>query len=297
MKLNNTFSELDSLINKMKATEVRWKSSGRLTNLQLQKLSSIEGLERTLEDIEMDEHGLMYIDGQPVILFIKDTWNTVDMLNHDPKGRNRIRFHVTGDCTTMETMKKKKRYDRYTFTANQGGKFLLFARKEKYSNQKVKVTAELAICMNCLIRLKYKGSGHDGVGKPNKETRVAKEKFNIKNFFENFVQTLISKPKYSEISYPEPEYTAEFEMIKNKLKSAWKYKCSKCKVDLSLLSYKHMLHCHHIDGNPGNNNEHNLEVLCICCHAAQGYHLIKPKKMREQYEKCKEIKLSQNIMI
>ena len=59
------------------------------------------------KDIEMDEHGLMYIDGQPVILFIKDTWNTVDMLSHDPKGPNRIRFHVTGDCTTMEQMKKK----------------------------------------------------------------------------------------------------------------------------------------------------------------------------------------------
>ena len=92
----------------MKATEVRWKSSGRLTNLQLQKLSSIEGLERTLDDIQMNEHGLMYIDGQPVVLFIKDTWNTVDMLTHDPKGRNRIRFHVVGDCTTMEQMKKKK---------------------------------------------------------------------------------------------------------------------------------------------------------------------------------------------
>ena len=56
MKLNNTFPEIDLLIQKMKATEIKWRSSGRLTNLQLQKLSSIEGLERTLEDIEMDEH-------------------------------------------------------------------------------------------------------------------------------------------------------------------------------------------------------------------------------------------------
>jgi hypothetical protein len=298
MKLNNTFPELDILIKKMGATEIRWKSSGRLTNLQLQKLSSIEGLERTLEDIEMDEHGLMYIDGQPVILFIKDTWNTADMLNHDPKGPNRIRFHVVGDCTTMEQMKRRKRYDRYTFTANQGGKFLLFARKEKYSNLKVKVTAELAVCMNCLIRLKYKGSGHDGIGKPNNETRAAKEKFNIKNFFNNFVQTLISKPKFSEISYPEPEYTAEFEMIKKKLKEAWKYKCSnsECKVDLSLLAYRAMLHCHHIDGNPGNNNEHNLEVLCICCHAEKGWHLIKPEKNKELYERCLKIKKSQGIV-
>ena len=58
-----------------------------------------------------------------------------------------------------------------------------------------------------------------------------------------------------------------------------------------------MIHCHHKDGNPGNNSETNLEVLCICCHAEEGMHLIRPKHMREQFEKCKVLKQEQDIKI
>jgi len=297
MKLSNTFPDLDILINKMGAKEFKWKSSGKIKDIKIQKLLSVEGVDKKLEDIQMDEYGLMYIEGQPVILFIKDQWIDADKLKNDPKGKHGYRFHVVGNCNTIEEMQRRKRYDRYTFTANQSGKFSVFARESRSSNRKVKLVTELAVCMNCLVSLKYEGSGYSSSGRMNNETRIAKENFNIKKFFKNFVQTLINKPKYSEISYPEPEYNSDYRINCRKLKEAWSYKCSRCKVDLNNLNYRHLLHCHHIDGNPGNNNELNLEILCICCHAEEGFHLIKPKKMRAQYEKCQDIKKEQKIKI
>ena len=50
-------------------------------------------------------------------------------------------------------------------------------------------------------------------------------------------------------------------------------------------------------GNPGNNSEVNLEILCIACHAEEGFHLIRPKHMRKQYEECLKIKKDQNIKL
>ena len=109
MKLKISFQNLDKLVNKMQAKEIPWQSSDKLSSLELQQLESIEGLEKGLSDIIMDENGLMTLGGEPVILFIKETWNTVDMLKFNPGGKGRIRFHILGDCSTMEQMKKKKK--------------------------------------------------------------------------------------------------------------------------------------------------------------------------------------------
>ena len=297
MKLNHTFPELESLINKMGAKKTVWKSGVKYEKIIIQKLLSVEGVDAKLEDIKMDEHGLMYLNNEPVVLFIKDQWISADEIRRDPLGGKGYRFHITGTCKTIEQMQRRKRYDRYTFTANQSGKFSVIARESKHSNKKIKLTTPLAVCMNCLIDLEYEGAGYSSSGRPNNEARQARDSFNIKSFFKNFVQTLINRPKYSEMSYPDPEYNPDFRTTSKKLKEAWGYKCSRCKVDLSLLSHRQMIHCHHKDGNPGNNSETNLEVLCICCHAVEGMHLIRPKHMREQFEKCKVLKQEQDIKI
>jgi hypothetical protein len=294
MKLNLEFKNLDSLLKKMNASIVQWQSSDSLSTLELQQLESIEGLEKGLEDIKMDENGLMSLGGEPVILFIKETWNTIDMLKFNPGGKGRIRFHILGDCSTMEQMKKKNRYDRYAFTKNQSGEFSVFAKNDKYSKESTKITAKLSVCINCLLKLEYEGSGRDNRGKPNSKTFENKENFSIKNFFKNYVQTIIQKPKYSDISFPEPGYSETFNKLKKEIKAKFNYKCEECKVDLSYLAHRKLLHCHHIDGNTGNNSYKNLQALCICCHASYGKHLIKPKHMKKMHDECLELKKLQN---
>ena len=295
MKLNIKFPELEALINKMGAKKTLWKSGIKYEKIVIQKLLSVEGVDAKLEDIQMDEYGLMYLNNEPVVLFIKDQWISADEIRKDPFGGKGYRFHVTGTCKTIEQMQKRKKYDRYTFTANQSGKFSVIARESRYSNKKIKLTTPLAVCMNCLIDLEYEGAGYSSRGRPNVEAREARNSFNIKSFFKDYVQTLISRPKYSEISYPDPEYSSDFRTVSKKLKEAWKHKCSRCEVDLSLLGHRHMLHCHHKDSNPGNNNETNLEILCICCHASEGWHLLNLPANKKAYEKCLEIKEEQGI--
>jgi hypothetical protein len=293
MKIKINFQNLDKLVNKMQAVEVPWKSLDKLSNLELQQLESIEGLEKGLDDIVIDENGLMSLGGEPVILFIKETWNTVDMLKYDPGGKGRIRFHILGDCSTLEQMKRKKRYDRYAFTKNQSGEFSVYAKKEKYSKDNIKLNTKLAVCINCLLKLEYEGSGRDGRGRPSSKTFENKENFSIKEFFKNYVQTIITKPKYSDVSYPEPGYNSAFHKIKKEIKQKRKYNCEECSVDLNLLAYRKLLHCHHVDGNTGNNSYKNLQALCICCHANYGKHLIKPKHMKLMHDECLDIRKKQ----
>ena len=108
MKLNNTFPELDILINKMGAHKIKWASGVKSKKIQIQKLLSVEGVEAKLEDIQMDEYGFMYLKGQQVILFIKDQWIDADTIKNYPKGERAYRFHVVGNCETIKQMQKKK---------------------------------------------------------------------------------------------------------------------------------------------------------------------------------------------
>ena len=72
MKLNIKFPDLEALINKMGAKKTLWKSGIKYEKIVIQKLLSVEGVDAKLEDIKMDENGLMYLNNEPVVLFIKD---------------------------------------------------------------------------------------------------------------------------------------------------------------------------------------------------------------------------------
>ena len=131
MKIDIKFSGLDKLMKKMGANHLSWNSGKSLSKLELQQLYTPEGIEKSLDDIEMDENGHMFIDNAPVVLFIKDTWNEIYKLKNYPKGPNMKRFHILGNCKTIEQMKKKNRYDRYSFTADQSGKFSVWGFRDK----------------------------------------------------------------------------------------------------------------------------------------------------------------------
>tara|TARA_B100000131_G_C18091781_1_gene602489 strand:- start:663 stop:1550 length:888 start_codon:yes stop_codon:yes gene_type:complete len=295
MKININFPKLDKLVNKMGAEKINWVSGTKSKKIDLSKLFTIEGLDVKFNELQIKEHGFMYKDGQQVVLYIRDQWESYDEIKRDPY-KNGRKFHVIGNCKTIDQMRNSGRYDRYVVTANQSGKFKIIARESKYSNKLKKLETPLSVCLNCLIKLNYQGSGYSSRG-INNEAKLARKNFNLKIFFKDFVQALINRPKYDELSYPDPVYTADYKITQKKLKEARNYCCSRCKVNLSQMNHRHMLHCHHKDGNPGNNSEFNLEILCICCHAEEGFHLIKPKHMRAQYDKCQNIKKEQGIKI
>ena len=108
-------------------------------------------------------------------------------------------------------MQNSGRYDRYVVTANQSGKFKVIARETKYSSKLKKLETPLSVCLNCLIKLNYQGSAYSSRG-INNEAKLARKNFNLKSFFNDFVQVLINRPRYDELSYPDPVYTADYKI-------------------------------------------------------------------------------------
>lgn len=58
---------------------------------------------------------------------------------------------------------------------------------------------------------------------------------------------------------------------------SWQYReskaftCESCGVDLS--KHKGLLHVHHMDQNPRNDDPRNLRALCVLCHCEKHFHM------------------------
>jgi 5-methylcytosine-specific restriction endonuclease McrA len=66
-------------------------------------------------------------------------------------------------------------------------------------------------------------------------------------------------------------YGSEFDRAKRKALESQGYRCQRCHRTKAVLKREDkVLHVHHLDGNPSNNAQHNLQVLCEDCHPRGG---------------------------
>jgi 5-methylcytosine-specific restriction endonuclease McrA len=63
-------------------------------------------------------------------------------------------------------------------------------------------------------------------------------------------------------------YVKDWEYRSYELRSSKDFICENCGADLS--KHQYLLHVHHRDQDKGNNQESNLLVVCVLCHA--GFH-------------------------
>ena len=66
-------------------------------------------------------------------------------------------------------------------------------------------------------------------------------------------------------------YAKNWKKISDAMKKQRNYTCQECHTRLDG-DMKKYLHTHHVDANPGNNNQGNLKVVCIACHAEEPSH-------------------------
>ena len=198
MAIKINFKPLDDVREKMGAKKTAIEiGEYKLNPEDLKKIKSSEGLERTVEDIEGDGNGLMYIANIPVVIFIQDTYSSVDKLRNDPHGPGVYRFHIIYDCPTLQDKIRRGTYLRYHFTASTEGKFDVFGRNGKHEfirrvkkwmpwSKAVPVKgAELAVCQNCLQAIDY----NDFRKKfDQKDARKWRGDFSIKHFFDTYAQ-------------------------------------------------------------------------------------------------------------
>lgn len=229
------------------------------TDIEFDNELSGSGIEVKLEDLE-SEQGLLSVRGRQVVLFIPDHAYRVEKVLFDASQGNK--FHIA-DCKTLDTMRLRKRFERYKVTNNLNGVFEIYGVDQFKKN--VEGVAELNVCKNCLNMLNYKNAATGTVSARNEIVRD----FNVEEFFSTYSSIFRFLPKQHTHNV-EKGYSSDWKEVSAAIRKRANYICSSCEVDLS--SKKNLLHVHHVNGIKSDNTESNLVVLCADCHKKEPYH-------------------------
>lgn len=262
MKLDIDFSELWGAVKKMGAAPTEFELNDIWSEKELSFDIELEGpgVSIDLEDLETSQ-GLLSARGRQVILFIPDQGSKIEEVLRDPSHGKK--FHIA-DCATLDTMRRRNRFERYRVTNNLSGDFPVFGQSH-ISQKQIEGSARLSVCKNCLNMLNYKGADTHGAAYRNE--LVAN--FDLHEFFSTFSSVFKRLPR-RHIHDNERGYSSDWEAISADFRKKSGYRCGSCKVELS--EYKRLLHVHHINGEKSDNSESNLIALCADCHRKEPYH-------------------------
>ncbi len=249
--------EFNAMRQQMGADLVQWNSSGS----EWEPFEIEIPLDRIVVDIKTKT--LTY-NGETVIVYIRDQYiRDEEEIEH--LGPEELRkFHIT-DCTTLQEMRRKRKFDeRYVATNRTDGKFTVNFL-ERFGRRLVREgrQCELHVCKNCLSLLNYQDYSHSTPGRKNE----IRDTFDRKEFFDKYGSQITTKPKYTDETAPVNTYTDDWDEVSRRCKEEAEWKCEECQADLEQSRRRKFLHVHHIDGQKHNNKRENLKVLCIECHA------------------------------
>ena len=257
MRLPVAFPALDRVRRHMGAPLSRWS----LTSPESKQPEVVEisvppdGIER-IQAVRGD--GPLQIDGQQILLYIKDTGLDRHTLLHDPE--NSRRYHIA-NCSTLEQMRRENRHRRYVATNKSSGLFRVDARDHDSGIVEENLEATLYVCKNCLGILGFM------------EEREDWPEFSIDAFFRDHETFFSFSPQYTDVTAPPSDYPRNWHRISRLAKEKKNYTCEECGVYCGeSKKTKQLLHCHHIDGVKRNNQPDNLRVLCAECHCEQPGH-------------------------
>lgn len=258
MKLRFPVDALWAQVNKMGGGRREYSLNHRIQTPLPEIVTSKKGVDVTIDEVDT-EFGLLSCNGAQVVLYIPDHGRNVDGVLKDASTGRRV--HVA-DCTTLEQMRQKNRFQRYRAVVNVTGDFEVFGFS-LLSQKSVEGTAKLQVCINCLKHLNYRGY----VTEPRRQSEIRRN-FSLKDFFAEH-STLF---RYLPSSFIERKegYAPDWPQISENFRASKGFHCESCRLDLS--SNKYLLHTHHIDGNKRNNQTTNLQALCADCHRKQPLH-------------------------
>lgn len=90
----------------------------------------------------------------------------------------------------------------------------------------------------------------------------------------DFERLVDNTPCYSHMRQSKEEaevdirgYTRDWEQVSRKFRAAHEYTCCRCGLKIDNPLDRQYIQVHHINGTKTNNNEYNLQCLCLYCHA------------------------------
>lgn len=263
MKLTVDLSLLQQAVNKMGAENIHFELSNELIPIEPIDKQLNEGLEVNFEDIEFDT-GLASYQGRQVLLYIKDhSYNNkiYGVLEDGSKGN---KYHVA-DCTKLEEMRRKGRFDRYVVTNKLDGCFPV-SGKDSSTNEIIEGETNLNVCQFCLEGINFRKFASLKRGAPRREFV---QNFKLADFFDtysSFFKFMPTGVASNQVSH----YTKDWDIVSKKVREKFNYQCQQCGLDLA--QHKRLLHVHHINGVKSDNSDSNLTPLCCDCHRKQPNH-------------------------
>ena len=263
MKLSVDLNALWENANKMGDYRSTLDIEASISEFELdQELESSRGVEVAPSEINFD-NGLLEYKGRQVVLFIPDhSFNITSLLEGTAKSHNK--FHVA-ECRTLADMQSRGRYDRYRVTNNLDGMFHVYG-VSRDTGQHQEGEYPLTVCKNCLDYLSYQGYSY-------KKSYAVKEEiyrnFSMEEFLTQYSTLFKRMPK--EISRADKGgYVDNWKDISDNYRAKNGFHCERCAIDLS--EHKNLLHTHHKNGDKTDNDDNNLEALCLDCHRKQPNH-------------------------
>ena len=250
-----------------------WNS---LSDNELSALDSRGGLRRNIKDIEIGPSGGYEINGQKVLVYIRDQY-----LSFGANGKFGYKFHIC-DCKTIERKKLESKFDkRYVATRNTDGYFYV-----NYIDQWEHViqendTVQLSVCKDCLSKLNH--NGYNLLSRRGTQRDDAVRSFDLKEYLEKKNTEFFQLPKYDAETAPINQYVERWADISREIRERRGWKCEACRIDFSM--GKRFLHAHHIDGDRTNNFDSNLQALCLVCHSKAPDH--KRLVYSPEFKQCK----------
>ncbi len=256
MKLNVSFADLQTMVRRMGAPEVRWRvRDGRLADPEfLERL--YKGLVVEPKDVDVDDDGLFSVRGERVLLYIKETNQDRHTLLYDTE--NAKRFHVA-DCSTLEAMRRQGHFNmRYVVTTKTTGMFPVFATNHM-TGAIDEIEAPLKVCRSCLLKIRYKGYG----GLNHAKKRDVWLAFDVGAFLWDNPTKFRSRPLHTDRTAPMPGSAPDWLDVVDRYRRFRQWACDDCGV--SLKGHHQLLHVRPLDGNRRNTSLHNLSGTCAVC--------------------------------
>lgn len=272
MKLSVSLRALSAQRQRMNAPLSNWELKPESLSPRSLILAELEtGVEIQLDELETSTGGLLSYKGEQVLLYIKDTGSSKWLLENQPEKSRK--FHIA-DCSTLDSMKQKGRFERYVVISGNDGVFPV-DWKDPDTGEKGETEAALKVCKNCLKALDWLGYENpeyrENSGRGTKMTRnEIFQSFDISDFFLSYSTFFHQKPSRKANEAELNKYVPNWSKISNQRRQKAKWCCEACKVDLNQAPWA--LHCHHRNGVVTDNRTTNIEVLCALCHGAQPNH-------------------------
>jgi hypothetical protein len=262
MKLNISFPSLEAALREVGGVERDWDVGGALEALDN---ALLKGIEVGLEDVVPLASGVLtYAEtGRPVVLYIKSPRKDADFLRTVPSPGPR--FHIA-ECATLNDMRGKNRFERYVVTDNRSGIFKVHPYDSAIQSDLDEIEVKLSVCRNCLKKLNHHSYNEASAAERN---RIV-ESFDLDAHLTRHAPQFHSHPTKTDLTASKQGYGDKWKSASDAYRAHKEWRCEACGVDLS--SHRHLLHCHHQNGNTSDNAWSNLRALCVVCHAEQPQH-------------------------